>query len=209
MEYIAVGIILFLFLAIVIASIAYNLSLHRKLVAQYETLGQDHDLEITLPPASFAGFMKRPPMLHGHYQSRELSIFSYGYGMDNTRQTDTAIRMHVGTPGALKLSLTRSDSSGKFGQVGRLKPLKAGHSVFDNVFSVRSNNPGAVKALFKNNFCELILNKWPEGSGLLSIKDSTLMYIEPGLIHEDAKRERIEALIALSYEIAEHFDAFK
>lgn len=194
---------------VAIAAIYYNLGLHKKLVAQFKKLGENLDLELTEYPPSFAGLMQRPPSLYGHFRNRELSIYAHGYGLDNTRQTDTAIRMQTKAPQDFQISFARRGTMSKIGQVGRLKQCKTGDSAFDETFSLRSNNPQSAKHFFGEELRALITEAWSSESGFLTLGKQKLTYVEFGLPHEDSKREHLEKVTALCCEIAEALDIFK
>ena len=72
------------------------------------------DLELTAPDGVLFGFVRPEPFLHGNYRQREVSISAPGKGLQNTRQTETVLKLSVADKG-LRLQM-------KLGLVERHEP---------------------------------------------------------------------------------------
>ncbi|MEM8550371.1 MAG: hypothetical protein AAGF10_06235, partial [Verrucomicrobiota bacterium] len=155
-----------------------------QLVAQMRALAERFDLEMTVPEATMGGLYRRNPILFGKYRGRELSIAPKGYGLDNTRQTDIAIRVATRAPTSLRFTVAQQRALDKLGQVGRLKYTPTGDQEFDRAFSLRSNQPELVARFFDRDRRRTFQKEWLRGTGFLELHDSKLEYLEFGLPYE-------------------------
>jgi len=178
----------------VVAAIIFNLKQHAKLVAQFRRLAEKFDLEITLPEATMGGLYRRNPTLYGRWRGHEMSIYPKGYGLDNTRQTDTAVRVSTRANPAFEFTLAPRNFTGKLGQIGRLKESPTGDRAFDERFSLRSRDPAAAKALFTEPLRERVAQAWPTVDAFLSLHDGYLTFLRFGLPTDDAAREQLEVM---------------
>lgn len=206
--WILLGVMLLLLVGTGIAAIIFNLRLSQKVIDQFKELGGRYNLEITIPKRSMGGLYQRNPTLYGKYKGREMSIYPRGYGMDNTRQTDIAVRLITKAPKDFSITFAKRNALAKLGQIARLKACETGDEEFDKVFSLRSNNPGAAKALFADDLKKQLFASWSAESGFLVLRDRTLTYEELGLPRTDEDRKHIEVIAELCLEIADEVDAF-
>lgn len=206
--YLLLGIMLVLLIATGIAAILYNMRLSKQVIRQFETLGERFGLEITVPQASLGGLYQRNPTLYGKHADREMSIYPRGYGMDNTRQTDVALRIETRAPKEFALTFAKRNAIAKLGQMRRLEVCETGDAAFDKAFSLRSNNPGAASALFGAEMRERICGVWKADSGFLSLHDRILAYEEMGLPRSEAQSNHLEEVAKLCLELADALDAF-
>jgi len=198
-----------LFIGMCVAAIAFNLRLHKKLTLQFKQLADTLGLEVTEHPPAFKGLMRRPPSLYGHCKKRELSIYAHGYGLDNTRQTDTAIRLQTRAPKDLKFSFGQQHMLSKFGQVGRLQKQPMGKPSFDRKFSLHSNRACVTKTFDDVALQMLLVNRWHKQSGLLTLEDQLLTYIQFGLPYTYDDRKQIEGMVELCCELAKRLDMLR
>lgn len=205
--WILLGVMLTMVLAVAIIAIFYNLRVASQVIEQFTVLGKHFDLELTVPVRTMAGLYQRNPSLYGYCQGREMSIYPRGYGMDNTRQTDVAVRMLVRTPKDLRFSLARKNLPGKLGQLGRMKEITTGNDAFDKAFTLRSKHP-AVAAIFDQEMRERILEDWQAPSGFLSLQDKALAYEEMGLPRTEAARHQLENMVDMCFELAVRLEAW-
>ena len=137
-----------------------------------------------------------------------MSIYPRGYGMDNTRQTDTAMRVMTVAPKDFSFTFAKKGALAKLGQMGRLKTCETGDLEFDKLFSLRSSNPGAAKALFGEDLRKRLISAWSAESGFLSLRDRALAYEQMGLPTSDEIRSQLEAMFDLCLEIADEVNGF-
>ncbi|MGE9296743.1 MAG: hypothetical protein ACQKBV_10680 [Puniceicoccales bacterium] len=192
-----------LLIAAAIASIAFNLRQHGKLVAQFRKLAEKFDLELTIPEATMGGLYRRSPTLYGRSNGHEMSIFAKGYGLDNTRQTDTAVRVSTRANPAFQFTLAPRNFSGKLGQLGRLKETPTGDRAFDEKYSLRSSDPDAAKALFNEACRARIAQTWPPVEAFLSLHDGILMFLRFGLPYDDTAREQVAQMAEFAVVLSE------
>jgi len=206
MEWILLAVVGGLFLAMCVAAVVTQLRNFRKLEAQMAVLAQRFDIELTVPEASMLGLYRRNPTLYGRYRGRELAIYPKGYGLDNTRQTDIAIRITTRAPKSLKFTLAGQKGLDKLGQVARLKYTPTEDPEFDKAFSLRSNQPETVAAFFDRDRRKVIEKEWGDVPGFLEVSEGCLLYLEFGLPYTDEKRLRIEHITELLCDMAEELD---
>ncbi len=206
MEWILLAVVGGAFIIVCIAAVMTHLRNFRKLEAQMAALGEKFELELTVPPATMLGLYRRNPTLYGRYRGRELAIFPKGYGLDNTRQTDMAIRVATRAPAKLRFTVVKQKALSKLGQVGRLKYTPTGDTEFDRLFSIRSNNPEGVATFFGREWQRTFENEWTQGNGFLELKDGTLTYLEFGLAYDEKKRRVLEHMVERCCDLAEELD---
>lgn len=205
--WILLGVMLVLVTVTAIVAIIYNLNFAAKVTEQFRALAETFGLELTLPPRTMAGLYQRMPSIYGEHNGREMSIYPRGFGLDNTRQTDTAVRMLTHAPESLHLSLARKSIAGKLGQMGRLKEIPTGDEKFDAEFTLRGNNPGAA-AILDRETRQNILMDWHTGTGFLTLREQTLTYEQMGLPRTEKERRQIEIMARLCLELAGNIDAW-
>ena len=197
------------FIIVCIAAVVTHLRNFRKLETQMRILGEKFGLELTVPEATMLGMYRRNPTLYGRYRGREMSIYPKGYGLDNTRQTDMAIRVATRAATSARFTLAKQKALAKLGQVGRLKYSPTGDADFDRLFSIRSNNPEAIAELFGRERRRTFEKEWAEGNGFLELKDGTLTYLEFGLAYDEQKRLIIEHMAERCCDLAEELDIYR
>ncbi|GHB92337.1 hypothetical protein [Cerasicoccus arenae] len=194
-----------LLLGVAIVAISFNLRQHSKLVEQFRRLGEKFDLELTIPKATLGGLYRRNPTLYGRYLGHEMSIYPKGYGLDNTRQTDTAVRITTMADSKLHLTIARRNLTGKMGQIGRLKECKTGDTSFDEVFSLRSNDPAQAVKVFNDQWRAKLSAEWPKLDSFLTLQDGIITHLRSGLPYEDESREDIERMVTFCAALSESF----
>ncbi|WP_309397862.1 hypothetical protein [Cerasicoccus maritimus] len=190
----ALAIMLLLLLGGAVVSIMYSFKLHGRIVHQFRLLGEKFGIELEIPKATMGGLYRRNPTLYGRCRGHEMSIYPHGYGLDNTRQTDVAVRITTRASAKLHLTLAKRNLSGKLGQVGRLKEIKTGDVKFDEVFSLKSNDPEAALAIFNEEWRGKVMAEWPAEDSFLSLDKSILTHLKSGLPYEDKARLELEAM---------------
>ncbi len=202
--WIALAGMLVLLLGVAGAAIVYNLKLNAKLVHQFRLLSEKFELELTIPEATMGGIYRRSPTLYGRCRGHEMSIFPKGYGLDNTRQTDVAVRITTRANAKLHLTLAKRNLAGKLGQVGRLKEVRTGDASFDDVFSLKCNDAEAAKQLFDETWRAKVAAEWPKEDSFLTLQDSILTHLKMGLPYDDAARQEIEAMTEFCLDLSDY-----
>ncbi|MBC2595552.1 hypothetical protein H5P28_14895 [Ruficoccus amylovorans] len=209
MEWILLAVVGGAFVIVCVAAVMTHLRNFRKMEVQMRQLGETLGLELTVPPASMLGLYRRNPTLYGRFRGREISIFPKGYGLDNTRQTDIAIRVATRAPSKLRFTVARQKALAKLGQVGRLKYTPTGDPDFDREFSIRSNDPEKVASFFGRERQRVFETEWVEGNGFLELSDGTLTYLEFGLPYDESKRLVLEHMAVRCCDLAEELDLLR
>jgi len=195
-------------LLLIVAAVAinYNLRVVKSIESQYRKLGEELGLEYEQPPPMVGGLMPKMPMVSGDYVGRQIAIFCKGYGLDSTRQTDTAIRMAVNSPKGLKMTLSPRNMLGKVGQVARGKETKTGDAAFDAAYLLRSNQPEIAQAIFDEQTREQLQSATRRKSAFLSVDEGALMYVEFGLLRDDESRNALKETLSAMNIIAAKID---
>lgn len=198
-----------LLVIVVAAAIAYSLRAARKVSLQYRLLAKKQGWEYEEAPAKLGGLMPKLPQVSGEYRGREVAVFSKGYGMDNTRQTDTAVRMATNAPDGLKWTLSPRNVLGKLGQMARGEEVQTGDAEFDRRYILRGNNAGAVKGIFQGEAREQVESVLQGASAFLTLREGVLMYVEFGLIMDEERRHRVESVLALMANMADAMEGLR
>ncbi|MGE9294161.1 MAG: hypothetical protein ACQKBW_11150 [Puniceicoccales bacterium] len=206
MQWILLAVVGGTFIIVCIAAVVTHLRNFHKLEAQMRVLSEKLGLELTVPEASMFGIYRRNPTLYGRYRGREMSIAPKGYGLDNTRQTDIAIRVATRAPESLSFTLVRQKVLSKLGQIGRLKYTPTGDSEFDRLYSIRSNAPESTAEFFNRERRRSVEKEWGRGNGFLELHKGTLIYLEFGLPYTDEKRALVEHMTECCCDLAEELD---
>ncbi|MEO0795613.1 MAG: hypothetical protein AAFX93_10640 [Verrucomicrobiota bacterium] len=177
------------------AALRYNLGQHGKLVEQFRILADKFDLELTIPEATMYGLYRRNPTLYGRFKGHEISIFPKGYGLDNTRQTDIAIRVSTKAKPDFQFTLAQRNLTGRLGQLGRLKEAQTGDQRFEAKYSLRSNSPDEAVALINDQWRSRVEGEWIGIEGFLSLHDGVITFLQVGLPYQSQAREQVERMV--------------
>ena len=160
---------------------------------QYECLGKRFDLELTAPDATLFGFVRPEPFLHGNYRQREVSISAPGKGLQNTRQTETVLKLSVADKG-LRLQMIGSGWLSGMSQRDSGEKVRwlSGDTDFDSALDVRTND-GVRLAMLLAPEARKALQKLLVGRGAsLYLGSGVLAFACSGLLADDATRLRFE-----------------
>jgi len=207
-DYYLLIVVVGLLLAVIAAALVYNRRAAGRLEAQYRALARQLALTVETPQARLGGLYPGTPTASGTYRGREVAVYTVGHGMDNTRKTDTAIRVGTRGPENLQVTLSARGLSGKLGQFKRGKDAPTGDAEFDRKFLLRSNNPGAARALFGPGLRPRLASLWESGSGFITLREGVLRYTEFGLLLEDARRERFVRMADLLCDLGDEVEVF-
>jgi len=180
-----------------------------KITAQYHKLAERFTLEMTEAQAQLAGFIRPEPFVHGDYRGRELSISVPGKGLQNTRQTETVLKVAVRTRGDFSLQMTASGMLGRLRQrdSGQKKRWLSGDPEFDRAIDVRTSD-GVRLAMHLDRSSQQALAALLQGSrATIYLGQGTLAYAELGLIAGEAQRARFEQAVEVLCDCAETFEA--
>lgn len=181
---------------------------HQRLHHQYEKLADRWKIDLEVPPARMMGLLQKNPLVSGHYRGREISVFCLGHGIEETRQTDTALRVEVRGPHGFQFLFHRRSALGKARREVKAPQVETGDEAFDKEFVLRSNNAGTVLAVLDANARQRLIGLWKGRAASIYLRDGVLTYVEFGLLMEDARRERIEALMEFACDLADQIDAY-
>ena len=165
-----------------------------RILDQYELLAERLGLDLTAPDSLLFGFVRPEPFLHGRYRNREISISAPGKGLQNTRQTETVLKLSV-DDGGLRLQITGSGLLSGMSQrdSGEKKRWLSGDPDFDSAMDLRTND-GVRLAMVLAPEVQKALQKLLSGSGAsLYLGNGVFAFTCPGLIANEASRERFEA----------------
>ena len=171
---------------------------------QYDGLAERYGLELTAPDAAMGGFVRPEPFVHGRYRGREISISAPGKGLQNTRQTETVLKVAM-SGGGLRVQIAGSGLLGRMGQrdSGEKKRWLSGDAAFDGALDVRTNDGVRLAMLLAPEVRQALLGLL-EGSGAsLYAAGGGLALARPGLLADEAGRAFFEDAVEVLCNLAE------
>ena len=175
-----------------------------KIVIQYERLAAGFGLELTVPPPQMGGLVRPEPSLHGHYRGREVSVSAPGKGLQNTRQSETVLKVELrdqslsaqlAATGMLS-GLRQRDSGGKL-------RWRSGDEAFDEAVDIRSDTGERLGTLLDESRRSWLRERLRGSRRSIYIGSGVMAYAELGLIADDATRERFAEVVEFFCEFAE------
>jgi hypothetical protein len=178
-----------------------------KIRAQYVQLAERFGLELTEPEVKMAGFVRPEPFVHGHYKDREISISAPGKGLQNTRQSETAIKVSTVAKDlqvqmaikGMMIGLKQRDSQAK-------TRWNSGDAAFDAAVDVRTNQAERLTAILDLAMRTRILKLLKTSKGTLYVGKGMLSFFKLGLVSKEAERVQIELAADLLIELAESIE---
>jgi hypothetical protein len=179
-----------------------------KIAAQYVLLAERFTLQIDLPKAQMAGFMRPEPSVYGSYRGREMSISAPGKGLQNTRQVETVLKVKVRN-NSLRAQLTTAGPLGGLRQrdSGGQGKWKSGDPGFDAAVDIRTNQGDALTALLDEPSRAWLASTLKKSKATLYIGGGNLAYARLGLIANEVIREDFEAATEFLCDLAETLEA--
>lgn len=174
---------------------------------QYESLAERFGLDLTTPEAAIGGFVRPEPFVYGRYLGREVSISAPGKGLQNTRQTETVLKITLADSG-FRLQILKNGLLGRIGQrdSGEKKRWLSGDAGFDALFDVRTNNSERMAVLFTPEVRQALLGLL-EGSGAsLYAGGGVIALVRPGLVADEDGRVFFEKAVELLCLLAEQIE---
>ncbi|MEC8190145.1 MAG: hypothetical protein VX033_03080, partial [Verrucomicrobiota bacterium] len=141
----------------------------------------------------------------GDYRGRELSISAPSKGIQNTRQTETVIKLSLKNLGGFTVQMTTNGMLGSLRQRGskQKKRWLSGDANFDQVVDVRTND-GVRLAMHLDVTGQRAIASLLVGTrATIYLGQGTLAFTELGLIAKDHQRERFEQAVEILCDFAE------
>ena len=176
----------------------------RKIVGQYRRLSRALGLELNEPAPAVWGFIRPEPSLYGELDGREISLSVPGKGLQNTRQIETVLKLQVNDR-RFAAQVAPNAPLDRFRQPdGRdLERWQSGDPAFDSAWILRAAPRQPTGEVFDAAIRERMASLMQAGKGSLHIGNGVIAYAELGLISNDAKRQRFEAMVAFAGSLAE------
>lgn len=175
-----------------------------KINAQYAQLAETFGLELTAPEPKMGGFLRPEPFVHGHYEGREMSISAPGKGLQNTRQSETAIKVSIGLKD-LKLQMTTRGPMGGFKQRDSQAKTKwqSGVATFDAAVDARTNQSERLSKALSPELLQTVQALLKKTKGTVYAGGGVLSFVKLGLVSSEADRIQIESATRLLFQLAE------
>lgn len=163
---------------------------------QYKQMGARFALELTAPDPGFFGFVRPEPFLHGKYQGRELSISAPGKGLQNTRQTETVLKIALKNTD-LELEIAGAGLISRMGQRGNRnrKRWYSGDPAFDAALDVRTNDGVRLAGRWAPQMQQMLQELLVKSSARLYLGNGVMALTRPGLLANDEGREYFESAV--------------
>ncbi|WP_169305338.1 hypothetical protein [Coraliomargarita akajimensis] len=175
-----------------------------KIANQYRIIAEKYQLELTIPESKMGGFMRPEPFVHGHHKGRELSISAPGKGLQNTRQSETVLKIEIRDQ-QMRLQLTEKGLFSKMQQrdSGLKTPWVSGDPAFDASFDVRTNDGVRLAMLLGEDGLREFQRVFKGSKAMLYIRNGVIAVSVLGLMADDKSRTFIEDAIRLLCDFAE------
>lgn len=176
-----------------------------KITEQYHKLAEHLSLELTEARPQLAGFIRPEPFVHGDYRGRELSISAPSKGIQNTRQTETVIKLALKNLDGFTVQMTANGMLGSLRQRGskQKKRWLSGDANFDQAVDVRTSD-GVRLAMHLDVTGQRAITSLLVGTrATIYLGLGTLAFTELGLIAKDHQRERFEQAVEILCDFAE------
>jgi hypothetical protein len=164
-----------------------------RILEQYERLAKRFDLELTAPDVLLFGFVRPEPFLHGNYREREVSLSAPGKGLQNTRQTETVLKLSVADKG-LRLQMTGSGLLSGMSQRDSGEKVRwlSGDTAFDGALDVRTNDGVRLAMLLAPEVRQALRGLLDARGASLYLGNGVLAFACSGLLADEASRIRFE-----------------
>lgn len=161
-----------------------------RIVAQYQQLSERFDLELTIPDSKMAGFVRPDPFVHGNYRGREMSISAPGKGMQNTRQSETVVKLSVRET-ALQLQITEAGLLGGMRQrdSGQKDRWMSGDRDFDASLDVRTNDGVRLAMLLDIEVQRALLDLLKNSKATIYVRNGVMAVVALGMIADNKRRD--------------------
>jgi len=175
-----------------------------KIVRQYERLAGGFGLDLTVPPPQMGGLIRPEPSVHGTYRGREMSVSAPGKGLQNTRQSETVLKIELRDEGlsaqlaatGMLAGLRQRDSGGKL-------RWRSGDDDFDAAIDIRTDTGERLGPLLTEERRAWLKERLRGSRRTIYIGSGVMAYAELGLMADDATRERFEATAEFFCDFAE------
>lgn len=179
-----------------------------KIHTQYRQLSQRFELELTEFDPKLMGFIRPEPFVFGTYRGREMSISAPGKGLQNTRQSESLLKMELGNK-AFQAQMTGAGVLGGMRQrdSGVKSRWQSGDADFDAMLDVRTNQDEQLRRVLSSEL-RIGLSGLLKGSkSTLYVNKGVIALSELGLIADVATRKRFEQATELLCDLAEAIEA--
>lgn len=175
-----------------------------RIAAQYKLLSERFDLELTVPEAKMGGFVRAEPFVHGDYRGREMSISAPGKGLQNTRQSETVLKLSLKDE-ALQLQITEAGLLGGMRQrdSGQKDRWMSGDRDFDGTLDVRTNDGVRLAMLLDIEVQRALLGLLKGSKATIYVRKGVMAVSVLGMVADDKTRTFFEQATEFLCDFAE------
>lgn len=175
-----------------------------RIAAQYKLLSERFDLELTVPEAKMSGFVRAEPFVHGDYRGREMSISAPGKGLQNTRQSETVLKLSLKDE-ALQLQITEAGLLGGMRQrdSGQKDRWMSGDRDFDGTLDVRTNDGVRLAMLLDIEVQRALLGLLKGSKATIYVRKGVMAVSVLGMVADDKTRTFFEQATEFLCDFAE------
>jgi len=165
-------------------------------------------LELRRQPAKF-GF-EPTPTVEGRYRDRQVRFYTYSTGSGKNRTAWCAVAAAVNGAAGFTLDLCPENFVFRIATGFGMQDIKVDDPAFDQAFIVKSNDPAyAAAALLPEIRAQLLAARQRGSYGCLAIKDGEVRYGENGTFDDEAKVNRMAALLDAVCGLAEVAEVYR
>lgn len=176
----------------------------QRILGQYQQLSERFGLELTVPEPKMGGFVRAEPFVHGDYRGREMSISAPGKGLQNTRQSETVLKLSINDK-ALQVQITTAGFLGGISQrdSGHKNRWMSGDRDFDAALDVRTNDGVRLAMLVDVEVQRALLGLLKGSKATIYIRKGVMAVAVLGMVADDKAREFFEQATELLCDFAE------
>ncbi len=145
-----------------------------------------------------------PPSVEGQHHHRAVRFYNYTTGSGKSRTTWSAVSAAFGGTGGFTLELIPENFFFRMATALGMQDIRIGDPAFDQTFVVKSNDPAYAAAALLPEIRARLLDQRQRGAhGHLAIKDGIVRYAEVGGFDDEARVNRLAAMLDITCDLAE------
>lgn len=193
-----------LFAGIFAVVITFSQKMHKKLVANFQTLGNRLGLQTFTPEAKW--YSASYPVTRGQLEGRRVEIGSRVSGSGKHQVHYTYVTVSLSNRSENTLQLTREGFLAKIGKKFGGQDIQINDPVFDDKYIIKSNSDSFARYFFNTDMKRLLSNAEPFFKGTLDVGGGEVRYEEVYQMNSEVYLNWTEDVVKMLLLIGERLD---